>query len=107
MIDEPTIKLIEDIKAEHKGKYPDFRGIYFFGSRARGDHHDDSDYDLALVFDREISGQFKDDVNGVIFDFSLDNDIFIDSWIFNTDDIADPDTQLRRNIKKEGIFYEI
>lgn len=54
--------IINEIKAELKSNYPDFRGIYLFGSRARGDYQIDSDYDLAFVFDRKIDWKFKDEI---------------------------------------------
>ena len=42
-------KIIEELKAELKSKYPDFKGIYLFGSHARGDFNEDSDYDLIII----------------------------------------------------------
>lgn len=29
---------------------PDLAALWLYGSRARGDHHDDSDYDLAVAY---------------------------------------------------------
>ncbi len=35
------------------------RGLYFHGSRARGDHRDDSDYDLLLITRNKIGDELK------------------------------------------------
>ena len=35
--------IINEIKEELKQKYSDFRGLYLFGSRARGDFNENSD----------------------------------------------------------------
>lgn len=35
------------------------RGLYFHGSRARGDHREDSDYDLVLITSKKIDDKLK------------------------------------------------
>ena len=105
MQDNLTEKLIEEIKTELKSKYPDFRGIYLFGSRARGDFHEDSDYDFVLIFEREINRKFKDEVRRKIIDYEIENLIIIDSHVYNMNDIVKPITPFRENVQKEGIYY--
>lgn len=100
-----TNTIIEDLIILLKSKYPEFRGIYLFGSRARNDFHNDSDYDIAILFDFIINQKFKDEIIGIIYDFILKYDIFIDVHIFNSQEIINPATPLRKNIKNEGIFY--
>lgn len=90
-----------------KGKYPDFKGIYFYGSRARGDSNEDSDYDVIYVFDREIDWRFEYEVKNIIYDYELKYEFFLDNRIYSFKDIQYPSTPFRNNVKSEGIFYGV
>ncbi|OGU14259.1 MAG: hypothetical protein A2X61_16735 [Ignavibacteria bacterium GWB2_35_12] len=100
-------EIIKELLSDLKQKYPDFNGIYLFGSRVRSDFHIDSDYDIAILFDRIVNQRFKDEVIDIIYNYILEFDIFIDVHIFNSQDIINPLTPFRTNIKKEGVFYEV
>jgi predicted nucleotidyltransferase len=88
-----------------KEKYPDFRGIYFYGSRVRGNSNEDSDYDVIYVFDREIDWRFEYEVKDLIYDYELEYEFFLDNRIYNFEDIQYPSTPFRNSVKSEGIFY--
>jgi predicted nucleotidyltransferase len=90
-----------------KKKYNDFRGIYFYGSRARGDSNSYSDYDIVTVFERTIDWKFENEVLNIIYDFIVDNDIIIDCKVYSVNEISNPVTPLRINIKKEGQLYGV
>jgi len=99
--------MIEELINILKAKFPDFRGIYFYGSRARGDNDEDSDYDLLFVFDRNIDWRFKSLVRGIVLEYMVKNDLLIDSIICSQNEINNPSTPLEVNIKNEGIYYGI
>ena len=100
-------KLINELREILKNKYPDFKGIYFYGSRARGDFSEDSDYDLIFNFDREIHWNFEYEVKDIIYDYELKYELFLDSRKYSSKDIQEPATPFRINVKSEGIFYGI
>lgn len=104
-----TVIVIEDIIKEINiiltKKYKDFRGSYFFGSRKKGSHNIDSDYDIVFVFDRKIDWVFKKEIIKIIYDIELKYDIFIDAKIYNTTEISEPTTPFRHSVLTEGIFY--
>ncbi len=106
MIDEKVNRIINEIRDELKSLYPDFRGIYLFGSHARGDANDDSDIDLAIIFDRVIDWKFKDDVRDLIIEKEIFYGVIIDSHFYRAQNLIDPETPLREHIKIEGIFHE-
>ena len=91
---------------EFRQKYPDFRGIYLFGSRARGDFNEDSDYDLAIIFNGDIDRKLKSDISNVIFDRMIEHDVIIDNPVFSYKNILEPNMPLIESIIKDGIFYE-
>jgi predicted nucleotidyltransferase len=64
-------KVIKELSSVLKKKYSDFRGIYFFGSRARGIYKED--YDFVFVFDRKVSRKFKDEIRKIIYSCELNN----------------------------------
>ena len=45
-------KVIESIRQTAHGVLPKGSALYLYGSRARGDYHDDSDWDLLLLLDK-------------------------------------------------------
>lgn len=106
MIDNKTKEIINKILGILKQKYPDFRGIYLFGSRARGNFHSDSDYDLAIIFNRKVESEIKREISGIIAIIMMEYEVIIDNPVLNYQDILNPITPLRENIKNEGIFYE-
>jgi predicted nucleotidyltransferase len=101
MENELINKIIDELKSELKLKYPDFRGIYLFGSHARGDFNENSDYDLACIFDRRIENRFKEEIIDLIYEIELKEDIFLDTHIFNINDINKTITPLIENIKNQ------
>ncbi|MDQ1266071.1 MAG: transf 2 protein [Bacteroidota bacterium] len=105
MIDKKADSIIRELSAELKALYPDFRGIYLFGSHARGEAREDSDIDIAILFDRAIQRNFADDIMNLIYDYELKYDVFLDSFPFKYKDIMEPITYLRFNVHMEGILY--
>ena len=97
-------KILKEINLKLKDKYPLFNGAYFFGSRIKGNYNNESDYDAAFVFDAIIDNKLRNDVINIVYDFELANDIVIDSLVFNVDDILNPKTPFRNNVKNEGYF---
>jgi uncharacterized protein len=106
MIDDKTNIIIQELLKDIKQKYSDFCGIYLFGSRARGDFQEDSDYDLAIIFNRKIDIETKKYIRSRINKLMVKYEIIIDNPFLNYYDLIEPVTPLRENIKKEGIFYE-
>lgn len=104
-MDKKFKELINELSKILKKKYPDFKGIYFYGSRAKGSFSEDSDYDVVYVFDREIDWRFEYEVKDIIYDYELKYEFFLDNRIYNYKDIQNPSTPFRFNVKSEGIFY--
>lgn len=99
--------IIDKIKQTLSERYEDFKGIYFYGSRVRGDNNQDSDYDIVIVFDREIDWKFKNEVRSIVYLFMVENDLLIDCKVISQKGISDPSTPFEVNVKKEGIYYGV
>jgi len=99
--------IINSIKELLKSEYPSFKGIYFFGSRNQNKYDKHSDYDIALVFNEEITWRFKDEIRGMIYVIMLQADIVIDSHIYSIKEMAEPITPFRNAIKSEGTYYRV
>ena len=99
--------IITSIKDLLKSKYPSFQGLYFFGSRNKDKYDEHSDFDIALIFNEEITWKFKEEIRGLIYDIMLQSDIVIDSHIYSIKEMAEPITPFRNAIKSEGIYYGI
>ena len=52
---EPACRAVADLCKDALIKWPNAKAAILFGSRARGDHRDDSDWDIALITDSEES----------------------------------------------------
>ena len=100
-------KIIEQINKKLKFKYKSFKGSFFYGSRVKKKESSDSDYDLVLAFDKDIDWRAKKEIYGIISDFEVDYDILIDVHIYKLNDILDPITPYRQNVKNDGIFYGV
>jgi predicted nucleotidyltransferase len=107
MNNEKINYIINELKSLLSQKYKDFKGIYYYGSRARKDNQEDSDYDLMFVFDREVDRKLKEEIIHLLYRYELDNDIIIDCRVYSTNDIKNIYTPFIYNVIKEGLFYGV
>jgi predicted nucleotidyltransferase len=83
-------RVAEEIRRRYGAR---LRGLYLFGSRARGDHRPDSDADLAVVladgdwryWDEKIS------LVDLIFDLNFDVNLYVQPWPFSESEWSDPE----------------
>jgi len=101
------VKVITELSEELKTKYSDFHGIYLFGSQARGEANNNSDYDIAIVFNNPSTWQVKNELISIIYKYMLEYDIIIEPIFMNSNDIIKPNSPLKFNILKEGIYYGV
>jgi predicted nucleotidyltransferase len=47
--------------------------IILFGSRARGDHKKDSDWDILILTNKEVDGNLKNNILDKVFDLELEH----------------------------------
>ena len=99
--------IINEIITLLKNKIPSFRGLYFFGSRAKQVQQKYSDYDVAVLLDEDITWRRKDEIRNLIYDIMLEADIIIDIHVYSANEFVNPSTPFRSAIKSEGIFYGI
>ncbi|MCI0493848.1 nucleotidyltransferase domain-containing protein [candidate division KSB1 bacterium] len=100
-------KIIAQINQQLKARYQSFKGSFFYGSRVKAKESIDSDYDLVLTFNQDMDWREKKEIYGIISDFEVENNILIDVHIYKLNDILDPMTPYRQNVKNDGIFYGI
>lgn len=79
--------------------------IILFGSRARGDAREDSDWDFLFLTDEKVDFAFREKVIGKIFHVELDEDAVVQVVTKNKTDWATRyvDSPLYRNIEDEGV----
>lgn len=80
------------------------RGVYLYGSAARGELTADSDIDIAIALDK-IPSRFAEHerTSQLAADLSLEHDTVV-TFLFATEaDLADGTFLIHRTIKREGI----
>ena len=83
------------------------RAIYLFGSRARGDHRANSDYDLLLVVRKNFTHRDKDKLYETVMDVLLETGNLLSLKIFDDaqyKDLLRQDTPFIQNVKKERVL---
>lgn len=81
--DATVAKALQDFAAAVRTHYGErLRGLYLFGSRARGDHTPESDADVAVVLaDGDwVSWQERRALNHLGFDLMVDTGADIQAW---------------------------
>ncbi len=77
-------EVVELISDELRKKGIGVRKVILFGSRARGDYNDSSDWDFLVVIDKKISFHEKwdiiEDIKRRLVRNRITNDIIIKSW---------------------------
>ncbi len=80
--------------------------IILYGSRARGDAKSESDYDLLILIDGEITLKREDDFRRQLFPIELETGAVLTIILINKKDWNSPlfdAMPLYQNIKREGV----
>lgn len=103
--DEKSVELINKLKQLVHG-YDNNAELILFGSKARGDWHDESDWDFLMLTDLEVTEELKSEIRNTILDkieLPMNEGIFI--IVKNKFDWEENNnvTPLYYNIIEEGI----
>lgn len=80
------------------------KGVYLFGSYARGEQHAESDVDILIVLsDYERYGAEIDRTSKIASDLSLKHNVSISTVFIREQDWINADTPLLRNARQEAI----
>lgn len=95
--------IIIELRDELKKRFPKFIGLYFFGSRVKGDYQDDSDIDVVILFE-DITHDERLEIYGFISKIEHQHGIFLDTKIMTTS-IFNYNIFFYEEVKKTGIYY--
>jgi predicted nucleotidyltransferase len=78
--------------------------IFLFGSRARDDYRDNSDWDFLILTNRRITQDLKNSISDLLFETELDTDQVLTSIIQNVTTWEKfSNTPIYKNVKKDSI----
>jgi predicted nucleotidyltransferase len=107
--DEEVARAIAMFAEAVRAHYGDrLKGLYLFGSRARGDHHPDSDADIAVVLaDGDWGGvREKMELADIAYDPIVETGVHVQGWPVSESRWDDPQSRpnpsLVSNMKRDG-----
>lgn len=84
-------------------RFPSVRKIVLYGSKARGDFHEDSDIDLLFVTENAVPRNVKFEIYDLIYELEVENDVIISAVFVSEKDLAAHRTPLIKSVVEEGI----
>jgi len=102
---ESSVTLSEKIKAYVKGLDPEAE-VILFGSRARGEAHEDSDWDMLILTERPVTLKVEQSFRHKLFELELEFGQSISVFVYSKSDWngKQRSTPLYHNIQAEGIL---
>lgn len=98
-------EIIKELNSRIKEKYPDFRGSYLYGSRARGDYHEDSDVDIVLIFDTEHNYDEEKKIFSLIGDLDYKYDLVLMPIPYTMKKL-EQNYVFHNEVVNKGIYYD-
>jgi predicted nucleotidyltransferase len=80
--------------------------VYLYGSRARGDAREDSDWDIIVLLPHGQKHILEDEIRSQVFDIMLDTGEIISTFVYTQDEWDMPmrkATPFYQNICREGV----
>ncbi|MCF8307870.1 MAG: nucleotidyltransferase domain-containing protein [Bacteroidales bacterium] len=79
--------------------------VILYGSRARGDEHTDSDWDILIITDYSVDVSIEDKFRDVLYDLELETEESLSVFVFSKEEWHNKQriTPFYENVNKEGI----
>ncbi len=97
--------IMNTINDSFKAVFNGYKGLYLYGSRAKGTSKEDSDYDIIILLERKMTPQEKSDVYGEMSRLMYELHIFMDTQ-FLTQEELEYDIFFYREVVNYGKFYK-
>ena len=82
-------KILSDLKGHLIRNYGDsVRDVILFGSQARGDSNDYSDYDILIVLNKDYSGKDENQILDLCYDIDLKYNILLDVHLLSNRELS-------------------
>jgi predicted nucleotidyltransferase len=99
--DDRILREFDEVVNQSFGRH--LKNIILFGSRARGDHTTDSDYDCLLIFD-DVSRELIDAIDDVAADFLYRYNVVISAFPVSEESYKKHKyNPLYMNVRSDGI----
>lgn len=97
--------LLRELKAGLEAIYgPRLKGVYLYGSYARGDQREDSDVDVLVVLDQV--GRYSEEIGRTSYltaDLSLEHDVLLSRAFVSETDWRERDSMFLLNVREDAI----
>lgn len=97
--------ILRELKARLRELYDErLRGVYLFGSYARGEAQDDSDVDVAIVLDDfEYTSDPISEMSAIAAELSLKNECVLSLIPIREGDLREREDSFLTNVRREGV----
>jgi predicted nucleotidyltransferase len=105
-IPEGDRQLLAEVKRIVTGMLPDAQ-VLLYGSAARGERGPESDYDVLVLSDRELSDTEERRIRDAVYDIELAREVVVSLAMYTRDDWNLPlrkATPYHKNVEREGIL---
>ena len=99
-ISDKDKRLLREVKAVVQRFAPSAQ-VILYGSVARGDREPESDYDILILTDTELSEADHEEMDDVLYDLELEYNIFVSTIIMTKREWAKPSEPLSPYFRSE------
>lgn len=96
-------KIIQELNKLIKEQFPDFKGLYLYGSQVKGNFHKDSDIDVVAIFD-EINWDKNFELAGITCELMYKYDVYVDLHSYTLEKLERNPVYYNEVVNK-GIYY--
>jgi predicted nucleotidyltransferase len=98
-------EIINSLKQKIASEFNDFKGLYLYGSFAKGNFTEESDIDIIVLFSEKLTYEDERKLAGIIGLVEYENDVFVDYHPYTMNDLKKNPIFLDEVVEK-GIYYE-